>query len=57
MYLWSEDYSWLSSGICLIQFSLSRGSYFSATPPLQVKLFFDVTRLRSRADDSVDLLV
>lgn len=48
--LWSdilaEVYIWLSSGISLIQFSLSQGgSSFRSTPPLQVKLFFDVTRL------------
>lgn len=52
---WEEDYSWPSSGIDLIQFSLSWRSFFRATPTVQVKLFFVVTSLRSKDDDSIDL--
>ena len=51
-YLWwdvlSEDFNWLPSGIGLVPFPLSRGSFFRATPPLQVELLFDETRLGRR---------
>ncbi len=61
MYLWldvyAEDYTLLSAGISLITFPLSWASFFRATPPAQVELLFDVTGLKRRAHDSVDLRV